>query len=131
MAEFQEVMREWTRMCNAVPDKAEHRNLCSDNESGYVCPLRENGLCNLAIATQTNEDWAEGEHIIMSWAAEHPEPIYPTWGEWLDEMGVVGLEPSPRYEENYQMVYFCKLKIDSPIPADIATKLGIKPQENK
>ena len=113
MAEFQEVMREWTRMCNAVPDKAEHRNLCSDNESGYVCPLRENGLCNLAIATQTNEDWAEGEHIIMSWAAEHPEPVYPTWYEFL----------TSRYHKAWEAI-----GCDS-IPAGIAEKLGLQPKE--
>ena len=119
MAEFQEVMREWTRMCNAVSGKAEHRNLCSNNESGYVCPLQENGLCNLAIAAQTNEDWAEGEHIIMAWAAEHPEPVYPTWVEWFRQIGVVP------YGQKCFHDWLLK-----PIPADIAQKLGIIPKEN-
>ena len=136
MAEFQEVMREWTRMCNAVPGKTEHRNLCSNNESGYVCPLQENALCNLALAAQTNEDWAEGEHIIMSWAAAHPEPVYPTWREWLIKRGIISFEPDlhsllhpePTTVTNAVKAYLNE-EGSKPIPADIAEKLGLQPKE--
>ena len=117
MAEFQEVMKQWNRMCNAVPGKAGHINLCSDIISGYVCPLRENGMCNLAIEAQSIEDWKEGEYIIMAWAAEHPEPVYPSWYRWLIMMGAVG-----SVEDLFS-------DLQRPIPADIAEKLGLAPKE--
>ena len=65
----------------------------------------------------------------MQWAAEHPEPVYPTWGEWFVERGDL--------TENWQ-----ELKVENkyggkcvigmfyqPIPTDIAQKLGIEPKE--
>ena len=115
MAEFQEVMRQWARMCSNVPGKSKG-NLCSDVYSGYVCPLREKGLCNQPISSQTNSDRVIGEKIIMAWAAEHPEPVYPTWFEWLKT--VVSDE-----EMLQRGMYW-----DMQIPADIAQKLGLQPK---
>lgn len=109
MTEFQEVMREWVRSRKAI---------------------NENKLSHYPLEMFTDDHIANIEKEVMEWAAEHLEPIYPTWGEWLYEMGIVGLEPSPRYDENYQMEHFCTPKINSPIPADIAQKLGITPKEN-
>lgn len=123
MAEFKVVAKELERMCNTYHTAS---GKCGTDE----CPLYCEDLCyakSMAHVHGYNAGYLE--KVVMTWAAEHPELVYPTWGEWLDKMGVVGLEPSPRYEENYQMVYFCKLKIDSPIPADIAEKLGLQPKE--
>ena len=50
---FQEVMRQWARMCNAVPGKSECISICSDKQSGYTCPMHNSGLCNKSIASQT------------------------------------------------------------------------------
>ena len=52
---------------------------------------------------------------VEKWAAEHPEPVYPTWGTWLAEKFGYDLR---------EIMY-------NPIPADIAEKLGIKPKEVK
>ena len=58
----------------------------------------------------------------MEWAAEHPEPVYPTWAEFLHEA----------FCEKYPMPYrggaawYAFLR-ETPIPADIAQKLGIEP----
>jgi hypothetical protein len=79
VAEFQEVMKQWARMCNSVPGKSEYISICSDKESGYICPMKDCGLCNKPLSSQTDDDRIIGERIIMSWAAEHPEPVYPTW----------------------------------------------------
>jgi hypothetical protein len=61
--------------------------------------------------------YSDMELRIMAWAAEHPEPVYPTWGEWLNTYGVVS--------DNF----FSNAKMLDPIPADIAEKLGVKPKE--
>ena len=119
MAEFQEVMRQWSRMCNAVPGKSECINICRDKQSGYTCPMYDSGLCNKSISSQTDKDRLEGEKTVMAWVAEHPEPVYPTWVEWLRQNGVV-----PRDQKCF---HDWLLK---PIPADIAQKLGITPKEN-
>ena len=59
----------------------------------------------------------ECEKIIMSWAAEHPEPVYPAWRDWLrDQYPMLG---------PYTMTDI----LESPIPADIAEKLGLQPKE--
>ena len=117
MAEFQEVMRQWNRMCNVI-DKTKY--ICSDAENGYICPMRDNGLCCKSISAQTDEDRANGEKIIMSWAAEHPEPVYPTWGEWLQSMGVAVLGSG--------MLSIHPAIAEQPIPAELAEKLEIEPK---
>ena len=57
----------------------------------------------------------------MQWAAEHPDPVYPTWGEWLVKMGVA--------EIGSGMLGIQPAIAEQPIPADIAGKLGVKPKE--
>lgn len=105
MAEFNEVMRQWRRMC-ATMDKEHGEHACD------VCAL--NG-CTAVYDTDGTEDYADIEQKVMEWAAEHPEPAYPTWYEYLsnmyraaDGMSVIGRQP---------------------IPAEIAQKLGIEPME--
>ena len=68
------------------------------------------------------------EKTIMAWAAEHPEPVYPTWGDWFVNRGML-----PEKWDNLTSAYMdvgCVPKlIHSPIPADLAQKLGIEPKE--
>ena len=63
----------------------------------------------------------------MTWAAEHPEPVYPTWGDWLAEQGVLVCDVS--YPNKRYWYAINKQKIEQPIPTDIAEKLGIEPKE--
>jgi hypothetical protein len=60
------------------------------------------------------------EAIIMVWAAEHPEPVYPIWAEWLKKHGIIGIDNGRPYVS--QRAY-------DNIPTDIAQKLGIEPKE--
>ena len=60
----------------------------------------------------------------MAWAAEHPEPVYPTWGEYLASIGVM----KPVQHDKAYEVWFAQL-YSTNIPADIAEKLGIAPKE--
>lgn len=97
MAEFQEVMGQIARLCAVTP--------CSEN-----CPL-ESECMNLAQAAESIHA-KRIEHIVMKWAAIHPEPEYPSWYEYLTGM----------YPAAWNMIK------DKPIPDDIAQKLGIEPK---
>ena len=113
MAEFQEVLRQWRRMCT--------KNNCDQ------CPgkgkYQYDSICqHVKSKIQLEPDAVE--NIIMSWAAEHPEPVYPTWGEWLENMGIVSKAKS-EYSEIFDTICVGTRMFD-PIPADIAQKLGIE-----
>ncbi len=58
----------------------------------------------------------EAENIIMSWAAEHQEPVYPSYLE------VFGWGHKKTWAE-------IKDILANPISADMAQKLGIEPKE--
>lgn len=102
MAEFTEVMRQAKRMCKSCAE-------CSG------CAMRY-----------------QFERIVMTWAAEHPEPRYPTWNEWHRSMfpdATALIRPCEFESVTVQECYnrTCITCIDRQIPADIAAKLGIKP----
>lgn len=107
MAEFQEVCKHLKRMCE------QYGNNC------IKCPFENKDFCSLSAGDRTAETYKKAEEIVMKWAAEHPEPVYPTWVEWLRQNGVVP------YGQKCFHDWLLK-----PIPADIAQKLGITPKEN-
>ena len=100
MAEFQEVMRQFDRMCKA-------------NAGCFNCPLHEpDGVSDRCSIGAFVNDSERIEREVMNWAAEHPV-VYPTWGKWLSK--TYG-KPS-------------SILLSAEIPADIAQKLGIEPKE--
>jgi hypothetical protein len=115
MADFVQTMKDWQRMCAGIH--------CADCEIFDYCE----GL--------PNADADKIQRIVTSWAAENPEPVYPTWEEWLVANGI--MEPdNVRLNGNYRFYYNGKPvynipspKMFDPIPADIAQKLGIQPKE--
>ncbi len=127
MAEFKEVMRQRQRMC----DKCKHPVYeCAG------CPIEMYEDCKNPPA-----DMLENyEAAIMKWAAEHPEPVYPTWKEWQGENFPDARFPISRCHFTRDGVCpftrdvfegFCDSCRKQPIPADIAEKLGIKPKGAK
>ena len=107
MAEFKEVAAQKKRMCNMY-----------DNNGCNGCPLN-NGDCGVLNMRFTDVDTVQHvETTVMSWAAEHPEPVYPTWIEWFRQIGLV-----PRDQKGFH------LWLHDHIPADIAEKLGLQPKE--
>ena len=67
---------------------------------------------------------AEGvERAAQAWAKEHPEPHFPTWAEWLCEMGVSRISS---YEDN-KIIYSRTRKYYEEMDADTAKRLGIEP----
>lgn len=131
MAEFAEVMRQKKRMC----DSYKNCKGCPISESSDK--KREHLLCGDFMYAYPD---IAGE-IIMKWAAEHPEPKYPTWFGWWNENfkgeGRRMLQPcafvSPKelgcsigHDGCMTAPYKCW---HIRIPAHIAEKLGIKPIE--
>lgn len=104
MAEFQDVMRQWVRARKATASSCE-----------------ENVLSVYPLETYDDALIADIERNVMQWAADHLEPVYPTWWSWLINEGVI--EKGSTYTGAFD-----QLKTKS-IPADIAEKLGLKPKE--
>ena len=126
MAEFTETMRQAKRLCAA------HYGMCSTNN----CPLDSGEACRLNIDPD-GEDYNELERIIMDWAADHPEPVYPTWKEgWkqlFPEADIRRAFCPEVFGDKYRCDWCyddnddCDECLERPMPAEIAEKLGIKP----
>ena len=105
MAEYNEVIKQFKRMCKSVTPMK-----CTRGE----CPM---GCENIGQCRKVAfERPAKFEEQVMTWAVEHPEPVYPTWGQYFRRY--YGLE----YCKGHEMLL-------ENIPADIAEKLGIVPKE--
>lgn len=127
MAEFTEIMRQAKRLCDA------HDGVCSMRN----CPLGGGGeVCCLALYLD-GEDYNELERIIMDWAAEHPEPVYPSWEEgWkqlFPEADIRRTLCPEVFGDEYKCDWChddndnCDECLERPMPAEVAEKLGIKP----
>ena len=111
MAEFSEVIKQFKRMCKSISSAKCTRGECP---MGYEFGCENIGQCRKIII----EEYDKFEDLVMAWAADNPEPVYPTWGEWLETMWDVN-----KYNSFGDCVYH------TPIPADIAWKLSIEPKE--
>lgn len=110
---FQEVMRQFDRMCKA------HAG-CVD------CPLAVKGSIETKCSIGSFIDESEYvEREIMQWAAEHPEPVYPTWMEYLESIKVIVPRKNYTVMDTYSLI-IGQIKT-TRISADIAQKLGIEP----
>jgi len=124
MAEFVQTMNDWKRMCLSYKS-------CSD------CPMMDEDGCAHVLCSEGGIQSAVPEiqeAVIEKWAAEHPEPVYPTWIEWLKSMGIIpyldGRVVKHDYDDNYLNGHVNVNEIIfKPIPKDVAEKLGIEPKE--
>ena len=117
MAEFSELVRIKKRLCIKY------------KSSGCIgCPINFSmgNLCGIiSISRYSDNKFMELEEALLSWAAEHPEPVYPTWMEWLTDLGAIPKAinwDEPLVEAVYDA-------IQEHIPADIAQKFGIEPKK--
>lgn len=125
MAQFSEVMRQAKRMCKAFSD-----GHCSE------CPIGNANALECGITVTSEMDCKDVERRVMQWAAEHPEPVYPTWREWQHSMFPdtnVDIFPCTfgSHDRFNCAEITCDKCMERQIPADIAEKLGIKPKEAK
>lgn len=125
MAEFQDVMKQFDRMCWYYQRK---------RECPMGCPM--NGVNISQCRKVAFEEPIVTEKTVMAWAAEHPEPKYPTWLEWLHDLGLIVQREGTFTEYGPNESFSAIKKVDiltiegyQSIPADIAQKLGIEPKE--
>lgn len=110
MAEFAEVVRQYNRMCEA-------------EDCGDGCPIKARFGIGDSCWRDGIFDTAEFERIVMKWAVEHPEPVYPMWDEVLAMEYRKAHDIMPIVTREEVLEWAC----NTPIPADIAEKLGIEP----
>ena len=111
--DFVQTMKDWKRMCNAMGQEDEY-TACDK------CDLRDFGCPAIYEKECDDANWDRVEKVVMSWAAEHPEPVYPTWGEYLEKVIPHGSRETA--------LTFAVYAMQQQIPADIAQKLGIEPK---
>ena len=111
MAEFQEVCKQWRRMC----EHGSEDYACAD------CKMYSSVDESVCRGIPDKDEAKIIEGFVMQWAEEHPEPVYPTWIDWLVDQGLIFVT-SNTYAFNF-------LKATDPIPVDLAQKLGIEPKE--
>lgn len=104
---FQEVMRHARRMCVKYSS-------CEN------CPLAY-AKCVASPDEWDNEDIATFERIVLRWVAMNREPQYPSWREWIEDTQY-------QYRGYDSLISWMN---NTPIPADIAEKLGVKPKEKQ
>lgn len=119
MAEFKEVVAQYERMCK-------HYTLTVGCD---YCPLHGKGCVDGRMPVYPLDKLEEYEKVVMDWAAKNPEPVYPTWAEWLHNIGVT-ISDQPFSAPNISVYVFqVNSKMFDPIPTNIAEKLGIQPKE--
>lgn len=126
-------------MCETIQSQNQQKS-----NSGWCggCPLQGYCVIDTEIKDSTDNELAIIEKRIQSWAAENPEPVYPTWGEWLEQQGIcfssithrnyvdgVSIPKVFEYQIEGKTAFMCGDKVNEPIPADMAQKLGIEPKE--
>jgi hypothetical protein len=123
-------MKDWHRMCKAYTTDDDS---CCDG-----CPVvdfHEHGG-GAIFEMKDSTDYRRYADAIAAWAAEHPEPVYPTWREYLQEQGVLDVDYFPAASsttsasKSYVQMVKTLAPFYRPIPADIAEKLGIEPKED-
>lgn len=122
MADFVQTMNDWRRMC-------QHMEKIGGDRSCDICPLDG---CNAIYEDDGNTDYADIEEKVAAWAAEHPEPVYPSWIDWLMSEGVIPTNYMAANSTDSGVragTFYVTSKAFEHIPADIAQKRGIEPKE--
>lgn len=119
MAEYNDVINQFKRMCRYY------------NGDNGECPLYCKGHgCNISHCRMLAFDDKKFANVVMSWAAEHPMPVYPMWCEWLADKGVVDVARMPvDYSGGIITEIKPSGKMYEHIPAEIAQKLGLQPKK--
>ena len=103
MVDFVQTMKDWKRMCNAMAT-------CDE------CPMNE-VKCWGKSPSDLIDSFERRESVITEWAAEHPEPEYPSIAKYLEQLGI-----TIRRDGSLEADFF---KANEPMSADMAKMLGI------
>ena len=121
MTNFAQTMHDWQRMCKYFDELYKE-------DSCHFCPIKR---CGSIWEMSDITNWEEFEEIINTWAAEHPEPKYPTWREYLKKMGLITSTNVYFSNENgagMKLENRLTEKANKPIPAEIAAALRLEPR---
>lgn len=136
--DFVQTMKGWRRMCETI--QSENQKTSS---GGWCkgCPVQGVCVIDTEIKDTTEKGLAMIGERIQSWAEENPELIYPTWGEWLEQQGIcfsslthrnhvggIAIPEVFNYQIEGKTAFICGDKVNEPIPADMAQRLGIEPR---
>lgn len=124
MSNFIQTMRDWKRMCKSMGQEDEYSACDKCKLRSFECPPIYERECDGA-------DWGLVEKVVTAWAAENPEPKYPSWAEWLISIGAFGsLKETEHDYTKTEILYRMRDMMFEPIPAEIAEKFGIEPKEH-
>ena len=123
--DFSNVMQEWKRMCESMESK--YDDPCK------LCPLYKNpefGGCGAIFEMPRETNWDKIRETIIRWAKENPKPVYPSWIDWLQSMGLISKpygwdKVLPGTAD--RLVCVTTEKAKENIPEEIAKKLGLEP----
>lgn len=122
MAEFLQTMKDWRRMCNACQPEKDIRGVCGCYPAGNYAPCTMKSMNKEADLARDNRYFERLEKTITEWAAEHPEPVYPSVAEYLERLGI-----TIRRDGTVEADFF---KANEPMSADAAKLLGVEAKEN-
>lgn len=120
MAEWKDVIHQIVRICKL------QKGACG------TCILSAES-CPNSVRFDLNDEagFVNIEKAIMTWAAANPEPVYPTWRDFLAEKGElcknwkdIRVISTTGNGVSGVIGWFYK-----NIPADVAQKLGIEPKD--
>lgn len=127
-------------MAEFVKTMEEARRLCAAQENCEKCPIGNAKALECGITPTSEMDCKEVERRVMQWAAEHPEPVYPSWEEgWrqlFPEADIRHTLCPEVFGDKYRCDWChddndynanCDECLERPMPAEVAEKLGIKP----
>ena len=115
MADYSDVIKHFKRMCRY------YNNRATQND----CPLYCKGHgCNISHCRMLAFDDKKFQNVVMTWAEAHKEPVYPTWLEYIMD---TQHDCVKAYNDGNDALW--KWMWTTPIPADMAEKLGVKPKE--
>lgn len=109
--EICDFLKNWKRMCNSMTEM----DGCED------CPIVRN--THGARCGDMPGEMYDVESIareVEKWAADNPEPKYPTWGEYLCNIGLIH---DCTESEDVVLRLF-----NNVIPTEMAQKLGLQPK---
>ena len=112
-------MHDWKRMCKHFWS-GDPNDDCSENCPllHVWCPMVDKPMMNV-----DDVDAARLEAVVTKWAAENPEPIYPSIAKYLERFGII-----IRRDGSLQADFF---KANEPMSAYMANLLGISPEEGE
>lgn len=121
MAEFDYILRQARRMCKAQPH-------CEG------CPVFHEGGCSISPDHAEDIDCEAVMHTVTAWAITHPEPVYPSWYQYQEDVFpnhtrwvcpmAFGVECPAKSATSASVCTKCR---NGSISAEIAEKLGISP----